>query len=444
MSAFAPERRAAPVEPADATTNAELIGWTGREHGGDGPMPARDALTISAVYACVNLLAHTLATTPLETYRRTGGRRESYPRPQWIDQPNEDTRRIRFVATVMTSLLLDGNAYILVTRSGGEVVALDVIPAAAVEPMYVPMRNGVRRLVYQLTTGDDQGRVQVVGALDRADVLHIVGLPLTGQIKGVSPLQAAKRTFELSIGAETYGAEFFTNGAVPGAVISVPGTMTPQGLKAARQTWRTIHGGRGNRHGLAILTEDAKFEKISIAPDEAQFLQTRQFAVPDIARIYGVPPHLIADASGSTSWGSGLAVQSSAFVQFSVRAWAERIEEALTTLLGERARAAGAFVRFSLDALTRGALTERLEAYRTGLQIGVYTINEVRALEDLPPDATGYGDFAMVPTNLAMLTPEGPVPLASPPAPADDGDQVAEGEPVEGGAVPPENGEGDG
>ncbi|MEO6770469.1 MAG: phage portal protein [Umezawaea sp.] len=398
------------------------MGWTT----GDEDAPAitpEGALAISAVYASVRLIADSIATTPWDTFQRgRGGTRRPFDRPLWMDQPSTDVRRIKFLTEIMTSLLLEGNAYILITRARGEIIALDVIPATAVDPRYVRHRNGRRELVYQITAVGEDGSVEVVGALPASDVLHISGISLAGSIKGVSPLHAARRTFGLSLAAQEYGAEFFENGAMPGAVISVPGPMTPDGLTAARRTWRTIHGGKGNRHGLAILTEDAKFQKISVTPDEAQFLQTRQFQVPEVVRIFGVPPHLVADATNSTSWGSGLAEQNTAFVQHTLTTWVARIEEAFSTLLGPRGVRAGAFIKFNLGALLRGSLRERLDAYRVALQTGIYTRDEVRAWEDLPPDPSGLGGYLMVPMNLAILTPDGPLVLSkgTEPQPAED------------------------
>lgn len=406
------ETRSATTNPADATTTGELMGWT--SDADTAPLRPETALSISEVFAAVRLLADTLATTPVDVFRVTrNGARKPYSRPRWLDAPNPDTRRIKFLGQIMTSLVLQGNAYILITRSGANIVALDVIPTHAVEPVYVPLPRGGKQLVYQLSATGEDGRPEVVGALDAKRVLHIAGLPLAGQIRGVSPLDVARRIMGLSISAREYGAEFFDNGAAPGAVVRVPGTMTPAGLKAARATWRSIHGGKGNRHGLAILTEGAEFQKITTAPEEAQFLETRQFAVADVARFFGVPNHLIGDATGSTSWGSGLAEQNTAFVQYAIRAWAERLDEAFTTLLGEPGIKANAFVKFNLDGLQRGSKKDRYETYRTGLQNGILTRNEVRALEDLPPDVSGYGDFLMVPSNLALLTPDGPVSLAA-------------------------------
>jgi len=412
------ESRAEPVDATAVTDTSGLMGWTT----GDEPTAAltpEAALALSTVYACVRLISDSIATTPWDVFRPgPDDTRVPATRPAWMDKPNPDRLKIRFVTEVMTSLLLEGNAYILVTRNRatGTVVALDVLPANAVEPKYVKHRNGKRELVYELTVVGEGGTVEVVGAFSSAEVLHIAGLTLAGELKGVSPVSAQRRTFALSLDAQDYGAEFFHNGATPAAVISVPGPMTPDGLANARRTWRRIHGGKGNRHGLAILTEDAKFQKISVTPDEAQFLQTRQFQVPEVTRIFGVPPHLVSDATNSTSWGSGLAEQNTAFVQHTLTTWVARLEEAFSTLVAP----GRAFVKFNLGALLRGSLKERLEAYRVGLQTGVYSRNEVRAWEDLTPDPSGLGDWLMVPMNLALLTPDGPLVLSKNTAPATD------------------------
>ncbi|RSN58839.1 phage portal protein [Amycolatopsis sp. WAC 04182] len=423
------EKRSAPVPVEQARTTAELFGVDAPD---DEPLTRETALKVSAVFACVRLLTDAIATLPVDAYRRVAGRRRPFTAPDWLTKPNPDIGRIAFFGQIMTSLLLEGNAYILVSRVGGRVVALDVIPASMVEPRYVATRSGRKRLVYQLSVAGEEEPSDVVGALDPKDVIHLQGLPLAGELRGVSPLKAASLTIGSALSALEYGADFFRDGALPGAVVNVPGPMTPEGLKAARQTWRNIHRGRGNRHGLAILTEGATFQKVTISPDEAQFLQTRQFQVPDVARLFGVPPHLIADATNSTSWGSGLSEQNTSFAQYSTRPWVERIEEALTALLVADTGDTKAFVRLNIDAIQRGALKDRMDTYRVGLASGIYTRNEVRALEDLPPD-TEYGDFFQLPLNLALLTPDGPLSLSGGKTttdPADEPDETAPEDPA--------------
>lgn len=181
-----------------------------------------------------------------------------------------------------------------------------------------------------------------------------------------------------------------------------------------------------------MLTEGAKFSKVALSPDEAQFLQTRQFQVPEVARIFGVPPHLIADATNSTSWGSGLAEQNQAFAQFSLRPWLERIEAGLTRLLYAETADRKKFIKFGLDGIQRGAPTERMGMYSIGLQQGIYSIDEVRAWEDLEPLPDGAGEAHRVPLNLADVTADEPPAIAPPPPaiepPAPAGEDDEEGE----------------
>jgi phage portal protein BeeE len=154
-----------------------------------------------------------------------------------------------------------------------------------------------------------------------------------------------------------------------------------------------------------------------MSPDEAQFLQTRQFQVPEIARIFGVPPHLISDATNSTSWGSGLAEQNIAFSMFSLRPWLERIESGFNRLLFAETADRMKFVKFDLDEIKRGAPKERMELWSLGLQNGIYSIDEVRAAEDLPPLPDGLGEKYRVPLNLGDVDEESkPEPAPTPPA----------------------------
>jgi HK97 family phage portal protein len=192
------------------------------------------------------------------------------------------------------------------------------------------------------------------------------------------------------LAAQRFGQAFFENGALPGAVIEAPGTMSDPAIKRFRETWNGGHQGVANAHRIGVLTEGAKLAKVSVSPEDAQFLETRAFQVPDIARIYGVPPHLIADASNSTSWGSGLAEQNLAFGQFSLRPWIERIEDAHGRLLTTHGLP-DVFIKLNLDALLRASLSDRYVSYQMGIQNEFLTRNEARKLEDMPPLPGGDG-----------------------------------------------------
>jgi HK97 family phage portal protein len=360
---------------------------------------AATSMTVSAVFACIRLLSETVATLPVSTYTKRGGTRKEVKSPFWLDYPTAEPGgigRIDLISQIMLSLLLDGNAYVAVTWNGPNIVALDVIDPSKVMTHTVIV-DGKRRKVFDCWDVDQDGHEVALGWFTARDILHIPGMMLPGDFTGVSPIAYARESIGLSIAAQKYGAKFFANGAIPGAVVTVPGAMSEDGMARARDAWRMANSGADNAHRVALLTEGASFSKIAMSPDEAQFLQTRQFQVPEIARIFGVPPHLISDATNSTSWGSGLAEQNQAFAMFSLRPWLERIEAGFTRLLFAESANRQLFVKFSLDGIQRGAPNERMTMYQTGLMNGVYCIDEVRGWEDLAPLPNGQGQVFRVP-----------------------------------------------
>ncbi|MEU8791553.1 phage portal protein [Streptomyces sp. NPDC048643] len=390
---------------------------------------AHEALQVSAVFGCVRLLSETIATLPLTTYSKRGGARREITSPEWIDYPNAEPGgmgRIDILSQTVLSLLLEGNAFLAVRWQGPNIVGLDVLDPTKIQVHMVQLEpNGVRRKVFEAYDIDDDGNEVLLGWFTPRDVLHIPGMMLPGEFVGCSPITYARESIGLALASQKYGSKFFANGAMPGAVVEVPGTMSEEGLARAREAWRAANSGVDNAHRVALLTEGAKFSKVAMSPDEAQFLQTRQFQVPEIARIFGVPPHLISDATNSTSWGSGLAEQNIAFSMFSLRPWLERIESGINRLLFAETADRMKFVKFNLDEIKRGAPKERMELWSLGLQNGIYSIDEVRAAEDMPPLPDGLGESYRVPLNLSPVDEEKPDPVPPTPpaiAPAEEPD----------------------
>ncbi|QAX94703.1 portal protein [Streptomyces phage Lilbooboo] len=378
-----------------------------------------EALQVSAVFGCVRLLSETIATLPLTTYSKRGGARREITSPDWIDYPNAEPGgmgRIDILSQTVLSLLLQGNAFLAVRWAGPNIVGLDVLDPTKIQ-VHMIMVDGIRRKVFEAFDVDDDGNEVLLGWFTPRDVLHIPGMMLPGEFVGCSPITYARESIGLALASQKYGSKFFANGAMPGAVVEVPGTMSEEGLARAREAWRAANSGVDNAHRVALLTEGAKFSKVAMSPDEAQFLQTRQFQVPEIARIFGVPPHLISDATNSTSWGSGLAEQNIAFTMFSLRPWLERIESGFNRLLFAETADRFRFVKFNLDGIQRGAPKDRMELYSLGLQNGIYSIDEVRAAEDMPPLPDGLGESYRVPLNLGEVSDEPePEPAPTPPA----------------------------
>jgi HK97 family phage portal protein len=400
-----------------------------------------EALQVSAVFGCVRLLSETIATLPITTYSKRGGVRREVATPDWISFPNAEPGgmgRIDILSQTVLSLLLEGNAYLAVRWQGPNIVGLDVLDPSKIVP-HMAFIDGQRRKVFEAFDIDSDGNEVLLGWYTPRDVLHIPGMMLPGDFAGCSPISYARESIGLALAAQKYGSKFFANGAMPGAVVEVPGAMSEDGLARAREAWRTANAGVDNAHRVALLTEGAKFSKVSMSPDEAQFLQTRQFQVPEIARIFGVPPHLISDATNSTSWGSGLAEQNIAFSMFSLRPWLERIESGFNRLLFAETADRMKFVKFNLDEIKRGAPKERMELYALGLMNGIYSIDEVRAAEDMAPLPNGLGETYRVPLNLGAVDEPDPAPPAiEPPAETPDEPPASEpgdkGEPDDGDA----------
>lgn len=351
------------------------------------PVNERTALQMTTVYACVRVISETVASLPLHVYRYTDeGKERDYKHPLYRilhDEPNSEMTSFVFRETLMTHLLLWGNAYAQIIRNGrGDVAALyPLLP----DRMRVD-RDEARQLFYEYTKDG------VVHLLKPWDVLHVPGLGFDG-IMGYSPIAVSKNAIGLAIAAEEYGSKFFSNGATPTGVLTHPGKVgSPAALRAS---WNEAYGGSKNAGRVAILEEGMKFEKVSIPNDEAQFLESRKFQVSEICRIYRVPPHMIGDLEKATF--SNIEHQAISFATHTIRPWAVRWEQAMNRALLPEREKAGHFIKFNLDGLQRGDYKTRMEGYAIGRQNGWLNANDIRELEDLNPipDEEGGNEYAV-------------------------------------------------
>jgi HK97 family phage portal protein len=352
------------------------------------------ALAVSAVWGCVRIISDGVATLPIKVTRGEGSESTlATVRPVWLDTPNKLHTPVEFKTQLMWSLLLDGNAFVLISRdnSSNQILELHVLDPAQVSI------NETNPLAPIYTAN---GKI-----VPREQMLHIRGYMLPGRVRGLSPIEYQRETIGLSLAALRFGESFYGNSGIPSVVIEHPTTMSPEGASVLKSSWESMHKGPEKSNGVAVITEGATLKQLTIAPEQAQFLATRGFQVADVARIYGVPPHLIADATNSTSWGSGLAEQSTNYVTHTLRPWVERIEEAFTALArSERPTVAPGqkmHVTLRMDHLLRGDFAARHSTYGQALATGIYTINEVRGFEGLP--AVEGGDNVRVPLNTAPI-----------------------------------------
>ena len=360
----------------------------------------RTAMQTSAVYACVRILAESVAGLPLHVYERTANgsksTKPSHPLYQLLhDEPNREMTSFVFRETLMSHLLLWGNAYAQIIRDGrGFPIALyPLLP----DRMTVD-RNENGELVY--TYQSDKGQVK----LRRENVLHIPGLGFDGLI-GYSPIAMAKNAVGLALATEDYGATFFANGANPGGVLEHPGVIKPEQADRLRESWQSQFGG-ANAHKVAVLEEGLKFHQMSIPPEQAQFLETRKFQINEIARIFRVPPHMVGDLEKSSF--SNIEQQSLEFVKYTLDPWVVRWEQSLQQALILPSEKATIFIKFNLDGLLRGDYQSRMQGYSTGIQNGFMSVNDVRGLEDMNLlTAEEGGDLHFVNGNMVKLADVG-------------------------------------
>jgi HK97 family phage portal protein len=371
------------------------------------PVNEHTAMQMTAVYSCVRILAEAVAGLPLHLYKYTdsGGKEKALSHPLYFllhDEPNPEMSSFVFRETMMTHLLLWGNAYAQIIRNGkGEVIALYPL---------MPNRMSVDRdssgnLYYSYTRYSDDAPTMngVAVTLRPSDVLHIPGLGFDGLV-GYSPIAMAKNAIGMAIACEEYGAKFFANGAAPGGVLEHPGTIKdPQKV---RESWNAAYQGSSNSHRVAVLEEGMKYQPIGISPEQAQFLETRKFQINEIARIFRVPPHMVGDLEKSSF--SNIEQQSLEFVKYTLDPWVIRWEQAISRALLRTDEKKQLFAKFNVDGLLRGDYVSRMSGYATARQNGWMSANDIRELENLDriPVELG-GDLYLINGNMTKLADAG-------------------------------------
>ena len=412
-------------KPQNSTAGSAYTFYMGGTTSGK-PVNERSAMQMTAVYSCVRILAEAVAGLPLHLYRYTenGGKEKAIDHPLYLllhDEPNPEMSSFVFRETLMTHLLLWGNAYAQVIRNGkGEVVALyPLMP----NKMKVD-RDERGQLFYTYQRSNDEAATMKGSTvtLKPSDVLHIPGLGFDGLV-GYSPIAMAKNAIGMAIACEEYGAKFFANGAAPGGVLEHPGTIKdPQRV---RESWQNTFGGSGNANKIAVLEEGMKYTPIAISPEQAQFLETRKFQINEIARIFRVPPHMVGDLEKSSF--SNIEQQSLEFVKYTLDPWVIRWEQSIMRSLLTPEEKKTYYAKFNLDGLLRGDYQSRMNGYAIGRQNGWMSANDIRELENLDriPTEEG-GDLYLINGNMLPMRDAG----AFANTPTDDGKEEENDEEV--------------
>jgi HK97 family phage portal protein len=350
---------------------------------------------VNAVFAAVSLISDTISTLPVDAYYREGETRVPLrPKPSWVDKPDIDSTREAFYSAVITSMLLDGNAFVRVfSNARGEVVNLIVL-----NPMSVQIqRNGLGRLQFVIE-GEDK-------VLSADEVVHIPDVVRPGDVRGVSRVKALKENFGLALALEKFAATFFGQGTNLGGVIEFPGNLTAEQASDLAQGFDNRHKGWRRGHKTGVLSGGATFRATQIDPQQSQALDARHMAVEDVARAFNVPPHLLA-LPGTNSYAS-VEQTNLAWVTHGLRPIIQKIEGAISPLLSRFPSGDGAYIKFNLDGLLRADIQSRMSAYSTGLQSGFLTINDVRRLEELTPMTEPSADIVRVPLANVNLDESG-------------------------------------
>lgn len=355
------------------------------------------AMQVNAIYSAVSLISDTLATLPVDAYIRRGGARYPLrPRPEWVTKPDVDTTKEAFYGAMIVSLLLDGNVFVRKFRNqSGKVINMIVLNPIDVEIV----RSAVGRVMFKVK-GEDR-------ALTNEEIIFIPDVVMPGRLRGMSRVETLKENIGLAIALENYAAKFFGSGTQTSGVLEVPGNLTGEQAKMLQDAFDSRHRGWGKAHRTAVISGGAIYKPTNVPNDQAQFLDSRRLAVEDVARAFNVPPHLLG-LPGTNTYAS-VEQNNIAFVTHTLRPIAQKIEGALTALLAEETGLEAAFIKISLDGLLRADITARTTAYSTLLQAGVYTINDVRSMEDMRPIDDASADTVRVPlanvnVNAADLT----------------------------------------
>lgn len=385
------------------------------------------SLQVATVYAAVRLLSESVSTLPVGIYSKSKGYRVRQEQHQLanllLEEPNHQIDSTEYWRTMMGWQLLRGNGYAYVERNGaGAPIALWPIAPTSVDVK----QSDTGRLIYELNPDEDAEYVPVEQGYkaQKDEMLHYRAFGLG--LQGLSPIGMARQQIGTSFAATSYIGGFFARDASPGGMVTVPGELSDKSFERMKQQWNSLHEGFDKSHRLAILEGGASWEKTTLSPADAQFLEVYKMTRQDIAAIYGVPPHKIGDLERATF--SNIEQQSLEYVTDSLLPWLVRMERVTKRLFGDR----DTYIKFNTDGLLRGDTKTRHESYRNGRQWGYYSANDIRRFEDLDPIDDPWADKYLTPLNMSAGGEEKEPEPGDPPNPdppnLDPPDQEEEGD----------------
>jgi HK97 family phage portal protein len=389
---------------------------TGYDSPVNGTMSNDKALRLGAVFACVRIIAEDAASLPLESFRREAGEDKLQRTPEWVAEPNPEMTTFDLVEQTFASLELDGNAYAAAVRDQrGYVVEMWPLDHRNVHPRRRLGSTGP--VVYDVA----DPATGLYGTFDRAgllagEIVHVKAFGYSGAVRGLSPLERARLQIGTGLALDEFAARFFSQGSNQSGYLQTDQELTQEQADRLVELWIAKNSGLQNSHKPAVAAGGLKWEATSITNEQAQFLESRRYGVLEIARIFRVPPHKLAELSRATF--SNIEQQSIEYVTGSLTPRLTRVEQTWSRLLPR-----DQFFRFDVDGLLRGDMMARAQAAMLWRGAGVKSQNELRRTEKLP-SIGAEGDSLLVPLNMAPNGPGAPKLVADPavtaPAPEEE------------------------
>lgn len=351
------------------------------------PVTEQTAMAIGAVYACVSIIGAAIAALPFHLYKRTDVGRERYDSDLWWlfnESPSPAWTSASAWMYAAQSVCLKGDGFWRIRRVSPYTNAIEGFEPYHPDCVGVIQEKG--RNYYPVVNSD--GTTETI---DQDDMLHFSGIGFDGK-RSITPIRAALRSAgSIALAADEYAGAFFRNGARPDFAIKHPKDPSPEAIKLLRETWAMRHQGAANSHLPAVLVGGMEVEQLTMTAEDAQLIATRKFQVEDIARILGVPLHMIGATDKTTSWGTGIEQMSIGFVRYNLRRYLDPMMQEINRKIWPRSRQY--FGEFNVDALLDGDTKAQTEYFAKALggpgNQGWMKPNEVRRLKNLPPVENG-------------------------------------------------------
>lgn len=388
-----------PAVPLTATNLVEMLDGAPQLSG--VRVSETTALRQIAVYRSVELIAGTCAALPLKAYKK--GTRERVLTYPVLDDPHPELTKFETWETAYACLLLWGNAYFRKLRDGGGRVRhlWPIHPSRVSVDLVDPTPGNPGGKVFAIAN-QDGGRTPYTSY----EILHIPGMGYDGRV-GLSRIQLAKQALGLGMAAEEYAARFFGSGSLQSGILTTERSLTEPQADTLKARWKAKVGGLGKAHDIAVLDNGATFLPVSIPPEDAQLLESQQWSVTQVARLFGLPPHAIGDVEKTTSWGTGIEQQTIGMVQFTLQpSYLTRVEQRITR---EVLFSPEVYAEYDVNGLLRGDTATRYEAHAKARQWGLETLNQFNALENKPLVDSEIGDAYLVPAGYTLVKADGTV-----------------------------------